>query len=900
MPPLTLTTGTRLGPYEILSLLGVGGMGEVYRATDTKLKRQVAIKVLPAALTADHDRLARFQREAEVLASLNHPNIAAIHGLEESDGLKALVMELVEGPTLADRIAQGAIPLDEALPIARQIAEALEAAHEQGIIHRDLKPANIKVRPDGTVKVLDFGLAKAMDPSGASSEHAMNSPTISVHATQAGMILGTAAYMSPEQARGKAADKRADIWSFGIVLFEMLTGRRAFDGDDVSITLASVLKSDPDWTALPATTPVSLRRLLSRCLKKDPKERLQAIGDARIEIDDLLSGRAEPTTAVATILPAVSMWRRTLPWAVASGLGAGLAVVLALWAPWRTAPPAAPVRLVTRFPIALPSTATFTGTNRHVLALSPDGTKLVFVNNLQLWLRALDQNDAKPIPGTDVNPQAPFFSPDGQWIGFWANGQIRKIPISGGSPVKVCDAPSSPYGASWSGDSIYFDAGTAPDGILKVPADGGTPEVVVRPGQKRWELVSAPQLLPGGAALLFGSAPSASDNGDIVVQSLKTGARKTVVSGGVDPRYLDSGHIVYARGGALYAIPFDVGALEPQGGPIALVEQVAVSNPPVYQFAVSISGSLAYMSGAAFTARTLAWVDRQGREQPIGAPTRAYSYPRLSPDGTRLVVASRDQERDIWSWDFTRGTGTRVTFGPGTELYPTWTPDGRKIIFSSNLNLGFYSVYSIAADGTGSPERLTGDAGANQYVNAVSPDGHAAVLYVASSKTGNDLFVASLDGTKPVPVRPLIQTPFNEIAAALSPDGHWLAYQSNESGRNEVYVRPYPNVEQGRWQVSTEGGLSPAWSRDGRELFYLANDGRLMAVPTTVSPSFTFGKPAALFDIRGYSTSEQGRNYDVARDGQRFLVVKNPVGGTSLQMVENWVEEVKAKAPRKH
>ena len=686
---MSLEPGTTIGPYEVVVEIGRGGMGEVYRARDTKLDRDVALKVLPQAFTDDPDRLDRFEREAKVLASLNHPNIAAIHGLEESDGTRALVLELVEGPTLADRISKGPIPIDEALPIAKQIAEALEAAHEAGVIHRDLKPANIKVREDGTVKVLDFGLAKALDPSPTSDPS--ESPTLTAAATQMGVIMGTAAYMSPEQARGKPVDKRADIWSFGVVLYEMLTGQRAFQGEDVSVTLADVIRADLKWEKLPNDLPPTLATYLRRCLEKEPSQRIRDIGDVRLAMAGAFemtgSGPAEPVAA-----PSLRVWQRPAVAAVlavvliAIGLAGGLAV-------WSATRPAAPTSPTTRFPIVLPPGGRFGGVSRHVVALSPDGVHLAYAANRQIYLRTMDRMEATPIRGTEGEGatfgRSPFFSADGQWLGFWAENQLKRVSVSGGAPVTLCDA-ENPRGASWGADdTILF--GQA-DGIWRVLGTGGTPERIIEVGEG--SQAQSPQLLPGGAWVLFTLRPGgASDwnQAQIVAESLETAERRVLIDGGHDARYVSTGHLVYALNGILLAVGFDPDTLRVTPGPVPLVEGVAVagSNGGAAHFALSDTGTLVYVPGVGVpgqgrggTARTLVWVDREGREELVATPSVAYDRVRLSPDGTRAVVQVDGANTDVWLSELARGTLSRLTTDPAVDERPLWTPNGqRKLTF---------------------------------------------------------------------------------------------------------------------------------------------------------------------------------------------------------------------------
>ena len=680
-----LSAGKKLGPYEIVAALGAGGMGEVYRARDTKLHRDVAIKVLLPTVANDPDRLARFSREAQVLASLNHPNIAHIHGLEETDGVTALVLELVEGEDLAQRLARGAIPLDEALPIAKQIADALEAAHEQGIIHRDLKPANIKVRADGTVKVLDFGLAKAVDPAGVSSANAMNSPTLSMHATQAGIILGTAAYMSPEQARGKAVDRRADIWAFGVVVYEMLSGQRAFDGDTITDVIAAVVTREPTWAALPADTPVAIGRLLRRCLMKAPEKRLPHIGVARIEIDDAI---ANPETQESAASPARPSARNHVS-VIGMTIALGTAIVSGA-AVWLLSRPAPSPRPVVRLQATLPATTPLAIDQfTQDLALSPDGTHLAYVAGAQaqLYVRALDRNDATPLPGI-VGVRGPFFSPDSEWIAFFQQAELKKVSIRGGPAATICqNCAAGNRGGTWGADdTIIFSATGGSSGLLRVPAAGGEVVTLVKPDTQHGEQGYAwPELLPGGQRVLFTILSIGSiDTALIAIHDLKTGVHHTVLRGGSDARFVAPGYLVYAVAGTLRAIAFDRNGLAVGGNGIQVLEHVLTKATGGADFSVSRDGSLAYVSGEAESAQTLAWIDRQGHEEPLGVPPRSYVLLRLSPDGQRVALDVRDQENDIWIWEFARRVLTRLTFDRATDQYPVWTPDSRRIVFASS------------------------------------------------------------------------------------------------------------------------------------------------------------------------------------------------------------------------
>ena len=901
--------GSRIGPYEVTALIGEGGMGKVWRAHHTALKRDDALKVLPDAFASDPDRLARFRREAQVLASLNHPNIAHVHGLEQSDGVQALVMELVEGPTLADRITQNPIPVDEALPIARQIAEALEAADERGIIHRDLKPANIKVRPDGTVKVLDFGLAKALEPAPGTHVDATASPTITSPAmmTGVGMLLGTAAYMSPEQARGKTVDKRSDIWAFGCVLYEMLTGRRAFDGEDVTDTLAAVVKSEPAWDALPDGLSPSVRTFLCRCLQKNPKQRLHDIADMRLALEGAFE-TATPQVAMSVAV-AKPTWRRALPVAVAS-LVTAVVLAVVVWSMGSvTEPPP-----VSRFDVALPEGQQFRNAGRPVVALSPDGRRFVYNATGGLYLRMMGELTARLVPGTEASLTNPTFSPDGQSVAYFQDTQLKRIAVSGGAPVVIC-AATNPFGISWERDNtILFGQ---PDGIMRVSANGGMPELVIR--AENGEQVHGPQMLPDGESVLFSVTRATGDTrwdqADIVVQSLRTGQRTIVLKGGSDARYVPTGHLVYALGDGLFAVAFDANRREVQGGPVSVIEGVmralvAQATTATAHYGMSDQGTLVYAAGDASPQiqRTLVWVDRTGKEEIIPAPTRVYLYPRVSPDGTRLALDIRDQENDIWIWDLVRETLTRLTFDPATDSYPVWSPDSQRLIFASARS-GQANIYWQAADGTGAVERLT-DSRNVQSPHTITADGAEVLFREGSAARHSDLMRLLMGSPQRPPAAgvskttPLLHTMFDERNAELAPKGQWLAYESNESGRYEIYVRPFPTVDSGRWQVSTSGGRTPVWSRTGNELFYLAPDGTIQGVRVEDSSSWRSGTPTKTLegDYLLPTGVQVGRTFDIAPDGKRFLMIKAGSGDDapapqSLVIVEHWFEELKRLVP---
>ena len=899
--------------YRIVERIGVGGMGEVYRATDTKLGRDVALKFLPEAFAKNGERMARFRREAQVLALLNHPNIATIYGLEESNGNCALAMELVDGPTLAGRIAGATMvsglasptdkatpsgvpmPLDETLPIVKQVADGLEYAHERGIIHRDLKPANVKVRPDGAVKILDFGLAKALEETPAAGS-IDTSPTISVAATREGIILGTAAYMSPEQARGKTVDRRCDIWSFGAVLFEMLSGKRAFAGEDVSHTLAAVIMNEPDWNALPATTPASIQRLLRRCLNKDPKQRLRDIGEARIAIEETLTG--SPDVGAVREPPQQPVWSRALPW----GIGVALALALVgtlLWVALRP-PPRPPTRPIARVVVTLPPADRLALGQTPVVSLSPDGSRLAYVANhggsTQLYLRAIDRFEARLIPGTE-GAESLFFSPDGQSLGFFSEGKLKRVSVSGGAPLTLCSAPLN-RGASWAPDDTIIFAPSMTSGLFRVSAAGGMPKPLTVPDRKMGEFSHRwPEILPGGKAVLFTiwtGAGGSFDSARVDVLSLQTGERRVLVQGGAYGRYESSGHLVYARADGLLMVPFDLKRLEVTGPPVSIPEGVNMSpSSGVAEFSLSGDGSLAYLPGGTRVGeRTLVWVDRKGAVRPLAAPPRPYLGPRLSPDGRGLAVAIQVTNPGLWVYDLARGTLTRLT-GSDVGPLPIWTPDGKHVTFLSAPS-GAMNLYWMAADGSGAAEPLTAS---DKYrvPGSWSPDGRTLAFTEVDPATGFHIWVLNLEGDRRT--RPFLQTASSEGGPAFSPDGRWLAYQSDESGRWEIYVRPFPGPG-GKSQISTEGGTEPVWARNGRELFYRNGD-KMMATAIETKPVFAAAKPELLFEGH-YASPTSLANYDVSPDGQRFLMIKaseQESAPTQLNVVLNWSDELRRLAP---
>jgi len=880
---MALVSGSRFGPYEIAGEIGAGGMGVVYLARDTKLAREVAIKVLPKSMASDSERLARFDREAKTLASLNHPNIAQIYGLEESDGTTALILELVEGPTLEDRIAEGTVPVAEALDIAMQIANALEAAHGQGIVHRDLKPANIKLRPDGTVKVLDFGIAKALDIraiSGAVSP-VMTTPAV----TETGIILGTAGYMSPEQARGKGVDERTDIWAFGCLLYEMLTGQPAFGAEDVTVTLARILERDPDLDSLPGAVSANVRQTIQVCLQKDVRRRVADIRDVRLALEGAFESVSPLGDEVAAVQP---LWRRALSVAAAV-LVTGVVVGFTVWLRMQPEPPT-----VTRFDYELPAGQVFRNSGSPMLAVSRDGRQFVYNTSDGLYLRTMDELGARLIPGTEEVFAAPIFSPDGQAVAYLGlSGQLERIPISGGTAFEIT-AISDLAGAIWHTDgTILFSVPRT--GIHRVSASGGEPEVIVSTeGGKH-----GADLLPDGDSFLFSEAtPGVGfDSAQIVVRSLSTGERTALGLRGSDPRYLPTGHIVYALGDTLFAAAFNPDTLSVSGAPVPVVQGVLRSTDGqtgAVHYDVSENGTLVYATGSITpNARELVWVDRDGREEPIAAPPRPYLSPRLSPNDDVVAVNLRDQDVDIWTLDLVRGQLTRFTFDPGPDASPVWSLDGLRIAYASRGG-----VYSRAADGA-SPEEPLWAGSTRIFPQAFVPPGGAALIGTAENlgeDTSDDIAVVNLNEDETV--TPLLATSSDEHLVHLSPDGSWLAYTSDESGRNEIYVRPFPNVEDGRWQISLDGGEQPLWSRNSQELFYRNGDA-MMAVEIQTDAGFVAGRPEVLFTGQYLLMLDRGgRDYDY--DGERFLMVKqveDTTAASEIIVVQNWFDELNRLLP---
>jgi Tol biopolymer transport system component len=892
---MAITVGDRIGPYEVLSLIGEGGMGRVYRASDTRLRRDVALKVLPEVFAGDADRLVRFEREAHVLASLNHPNIAAIYGLEggEDRSAPALVLELVDGPTLAERLAAGPLAVADALPIAVQIAEALETAHEAGIVHRDLKPANSKLRPDGAVKVLDFGLAKALLPetAGAAASLASRSPTITSPAmTRAGIILGTAAYVSPEQARGDFVDQRSDVWAFGCVLFEMLTGRRAFEGATISDTLAAVLRAEPEWDRLPSDLHPRIRLLLERCLDKNVRLRYQGIGDARADIVRALAHPGEAPAGSAAPRPRRGAW----PWVALSAVVGALVAGVAAW----TLRPSSEIAGA-RLTHVLPDGVRFTETGRPHLAVAPDGTSIVYVAANRLFRRPVDELEATAIRGTDGRVSTPVISPDGRSVVYWdaADEGLKRIDITGGTPV-VLDRAVNVRGASWAPDgTIYYGK---QDGIWSVNAAGGPARKIV-PIETGW--IHGPQLLPGGRRLLFtrllAERGTSWEGAQVVVRDLDSG-QDTVIVTGEDGRYVPTGHLLYAIDTTLFAAPFDAEAGRVTGAAVPVIEGVrretwVAGNTATANYDVSANGVLVYVHGDRIRlpviARDLVLVDLNGNSRPLTDERRDYWRPVFSPDGTRVVVEVFDgKARHLQIVSLDTGTSTQVTYTGRSNDFAVWTPDGKSLIFLVTGEDGRRVVRQPVDGGAGEVLPLSGDV----VPTDVTRDG-TLVFSLGDQTAQRAIWILPPGAPRPTEI---VATPTQEHHAMVSPDGKWLAYASNTSGPFEVYVRPYPIVPGTERRVSEGGGNGPVWAPDGSVLYYRGPDA-VMVVPTPLGPGFLPGRPRALFDGNRYRFSGNAAAFDIHPDGKRFVMVTlgdpPPPLREQVNVVFDWFDELKRR-----
>jgi serine/threonine-protein kinase len=880
---MPLQPGIQLGTYLILGPLGAGGMGEVYRARDTRLSREVAIKVLPEAVADDGDRLARFTREAQLLATLNHPNIASIYGVENTGAGLALVLEYVDGETLAERIKKGAIPIPEALRIALQIAQALEAAHEKTVIHRDLKPANVKITTEGKVKVLDFGLAKALQEETARQPSLSQSPTLSVAATGAGMILGTAGYMAPEQARGKIVDRRADIWAFGVVLFEMLSASRLFEGETVTDTFARLLEREPDWSRLPSRTPLALRRLLQRCLTKNPKDRLQAIGEARVLLEELIADPAAQTTTIAEVR--YPLWKKALPWAFAP---------LFLAAGFLLRPPAPPVdRAVSQFEVQLPGNQLLVHNYRRGVELSPDGRQIAWVGTSEngprrIYVRSLDRWDAAPIPGTEAGHN-PIFSPDGKWIAFQQRQQIKKVPLAGGTPVVLVEKLNNagvdwgPPGMDWGENgAIVFSHGLG-TGLSMVRDAGGEPtEFTTLDTSANESSHRLPHFLPDGSVLFtvlhYATVTPDWKRGQIWVKSAQTGERKMLIENAMDARYLADGLIIFARQTKLFAVRFDLAALSVSGDPVQVLDGVThalygaagVTWTGAAQFSIAGNGTLAYAPGSIEPPQlsALAWVDRSGTVTPVpGMRGMSRFAPRVSPDGKQIAFSENHLNKDVWVFDTVRGTEDRATY-EGQNTFPIWSPDGSRIAFRSD-RAGPLRIY--LSQGVSSREVVELTSGPYDVPSSWTPDGKELAFTRGTTSIGSgvDIYVVAVD--QPKNPRAVVATNASETFPEFSPDGKWLAYISNETGRGVLYVQPYPGS--GKRVTVTSAGVAsePVWSKNGNELFYRMGSDIMSVRYKTAGNEFVPDKAVKIFSqpaiIGGTSVRP---TYDVAPDG-RFL-----------------------------
>jgi Tol biopolymer transport system component/predicted Ser/Thr protein kinase len=896
---MAILPGRRLGPYEILSAIGAGGMGEVYRARDTRLDRIVAIKVLPPHLADRSDLRERFDREAKTIASLNHPHICTLYDTGHQDEIDFLVMEYLEGETLAQRLLKGPLPIQQLLQYAIEIADALDKAHRKGITHRDLKPGNVMLTKSGT-KLLDFGLAKLTleKPAVPYSEL----PTVRDGITAEGTILGTLQYMAPEQVEGKEADARTDIFAFGVVVYEMATGKKAFEGKTSASVMSKILQVDPpSMASLQPMTPPALDRVVKRCLAKDPDERWQSANDLTNELKWVAEGNSPAGAPSGTRVGPTRQLRRL---AMVAGLACLVVVGVALRSLMHT--PLTLARPTVRLVMTLPANDQLAlGANLEPIALAPDGSRLVYVGIRggvrQLFARMVNSFvDATPIPGTE-GATSVFFSPDGQSIGFVANSggpgaDLRKVSLSGGAPLAVAGVISD-RGASWDSDDTIIFTPYTNVGVYRIPAAGGTPKPLTIPDRKAGEYGHLwPQILPGGRAVLYTiwTGVGGIDRARIAVLSLENGKQKVLIEGGTYARYVPSGHIVYARAGGLLAVPFDLRRLEVTGAPVSILEGVALDpNFGVAFFSISGEGSLAYVPGGLRGAdATMVWVDRKGTVQPLPTPPRGYDTPRLSPDGQRLAVGINGSNPGLWIYDLARGTLTRLIEAGVISPYPLWTPDGKRLTFKSPIGDPF-NIYWMPADGSGAPERLT--TGENiKWPGSWSPDGRV-LEFVEANPTNFGIQLLNLEGDRKP--QSFAQTQITKMSGVFSPDGRWIAYRSSESGHAEIEVQPYPGPG-GKWQISTDGGTEPVWNRNGREIFYRNGD-KMMAVDVTTQPTFSAGKPKMLFDGRYLFSNGSPADYDVSADGQRFLMIKasEEAPSTQINIVLNWFEELKEKVP---
>jgi serine/threonine protein kinase/Tol biopolymer transport system component len=885
---MTLAAGSRLGPYEILSPLGAGGMGEVYKARDTRLERTVAVKVLPQQLSASPEVRQRFEREARTISQLSHSHICALYDVGREGETEYLVMEYLEGETLSGRLVKGALPLEQTLRYGVEIADALDKAHRQGIVHRDLKPGNVMLTKSG-VKLLDFGLAKAITP--VNPQSSLTALPTQQGLTQEGTILGTFQYMAPEQLEGKEADGRTDIFAFGAVLYEMATGKKAFSGTSQASLISAIMKEEPaPISAVAPMTPPALDRVVRKCLAKDPEDRWQHAADLGSELKWIAEGSQAGVSALA-----VSRSRRPMRIAAAIAgfaLGALLSGLVVWWSLGRQLAPEAPAPVW--LSMLFPSTAPIATYGAQRLAFSPDGTRIVYAaergGTTQLYLRSLGRLEATPVQDSE-GAMSPFFSPDSRWLGFYAGTKLMKVPVEGGVPQTICEA-AEVRGASWGSDgTIVFSTGTS--GLRTVPATGGTPKVLLVPDAKKGETTFYwPEVLPGGEAVLYTNLVDVTRVGVI---SVKTGKRRDLTEG-TAARYVASGHLVFSRAGSLFAAPFDLRRLELTGPAISMVDGVMVLPPfssPL--FGLSAGGALVYAPGTS-PRLALTLVDRQGKFEPLPFELRGWEEPRFSPDGKRLAATIRadNLNPDIWVMDLSRGTSARLTFEAGEDETAVWTPDGARVTYSADRLGRSRAIYWKAADGSGAEERIL-ESETHPHVSSWSPDGRTLVYSEYDPVYSGDIWIWTL-GEKPTR-RPWLRTPFNERAARFSPDGRWLAYVSNESGRDEVYVQPFPGPG-GKWQVSVSGGSEPVWSRDGNEIFFRSGR-QMMAVRVTHAASFSAEGPRVLFEGPFVPTRRGEAAYDVSPDGRRFVMVRRDEQSvpTHLNVVLNFSEELRRRVP---
>jgi len=886
--------GKTLSHYKVIEKIGQGGMGEVYRAEDTNLSRDVAIKVLPEQFTKDPQRLARFEREAKLLASLNHPNIAAIHSFEHAEEIHFLVLELVPGETLAERVAKGPVPVEEALEVCRQIAEGVEAAHEKGVIHRDLKPANVKVTPEGKVKILDFGLAKAFEEEVPVTDISQ-SPTLTEEMTRAGVILGTAAYMSPEQARGEEVDKRTDIFAFGCVLYELLTGKRTFEGKTITETLGAIIHKEPDWEALPETTPNAIQFLLRQCLQKDPESRLHTIAQFRA-MSETTPAPVEPISAVQPV---------GQPWGMIVGL---VVVALAVggMVTWLLIQPSSPEQSLNRFVITPSPPATLTATTGREVAISPDGKHLVYRANVQgvsnLYLRSLDDFVDRPIPGTEGAVAVMFFSPDSESVAFYAQGVLKKVALTGGAPITLCQAFTGWASGTWGpDDTIVFNINNS---LHRVSANGGEPELLLALSQDQGENALVwPQFLPGGENLLFTLVERAGTQYHLKMLSLETGEQRTVLENARQAQYLTTGYLIYEQVGTgnLMVAPFDPTRIEVTGDPVLVVQQVRNAGAGYVDFTISENGTLAYVPGGAQTLHehSLVWVDQQGTETLVTEERRDFSAPRISPDGKRFAINIRDTTnfRQMWIYDLEIGSLNRMTFEERNNGSPAWSPDSKSLAFQSG-SPGNFGMAKQPVDRSSPQERLTSTPN-RQNPSSWSPDGKL-LAFSENPRPSVDVGILPMEGDGEPEY--ILTSPANECCPKFSPDGKWLAYVSDELGIPNVYVRPFPEPDV-KWLISgeDEGGGQPVWSPDGTELFYRSGDKTMVVSIQTQDQTLNLGNPRILFEGRyvSHSSTPGYQYYDISPDGKRFLMMKEDtaVEQSQINVILNWFEELKRLVP---